>query len=157
MPFSVSVFNQRLMIPLRKPWQISLVRNHSALLTNIILYNISCRLTSQHFTQLKLQRAPGILDSPKPLKGKVTWICLEAIDCYNKLSCQLHLLEEGHPKALLSKGTLNFHFSHSFTPSTTIFFCLRNSIATAWVCYRICFSLHQHSSALSVWCRHDAP
>lgn len=77
MPLSVSVFSQRLMITLRQPWQISSVRNHSRLLTSSILYNISCRLSSQHLTQLQLQRAPGILDSPKPPKtpvplGKVT-------------------------------------------------------------------------------------
>lgn len=155
MPLSVSVFSQRLMMPLRKPWQISSIKSHSTLLTNSILYNTSCSLSSQHLTQLQLQRAPGILDSPKPLNipvplGKVTWICLEAMDCYHKLSCQLHLLEEGHTDSSLSERTLNFHFSHSFTPSRPgVFFCLRNPIATAWVCYRICFSLHQQSSALS--------
>lgn len=53
MPLSVSVFNQRLMIPLRKHWQISSVRNHSRLLTNNILYNISCRLSSQHLSSSK--------------------------------------------------------------------------------------------------------
>lgn len=62
MPLSVSVFNQR---------QISSIKNYSTLLTSSLLYNISCRLCSQHLTQLQLQTVPGILDSPKPLKTPV--------------------------------------------------------------------------------------
>ena len=51
--WSILVFNQWLMILLRKPWQISSTEKHGKLLTNSVLYNISCRLNSQHLTYLQ--------------------------------------------------------------------------------------------------------
>lgn len=163
MPLSVSVFNQGLMILLRKSWQISSIKKHSTFLTNSILCNISCRLSSQYLTQLQLQRAPGILDSPKPLKtpvplGKVTWIFLEAMDCYHKLSCLLHLLEFIYLDAFLSKELLIFtSATHLPLPHLFSFLSQKPHCNHLGLLQDLLQFTPAELSSLSVWCRHDAP
>lgn len=161
MPLSVSVFNQRLIIPLRKPSQISSIKNtanFSPTASSITSpadsgHNIWPSCSSKGHLESWI-----VLSLSKPqcsLERWIEFVWKQWIIIINSPACFIYWKKATQmPPSLKELSTFT---SATHLPLPQLFFCLRNPIATAWVCYRICFSLHQHSSSLSVWCRHDAP